>query len=116
LGSPSSGSLNTTVVPKNPVGDSTHVSGAQKNQVSPPKLSIPSVVVRKTTGDLVAQSTPKNVRPNIKEPKIQKRALTSKQQGIKPEPVGKPGKSTTVRDDSLINMNLIDNPDRPLSL
>ncbi|CAH8544745.1 unnamed protein product [Schistosoma haematobium] len=41
LGSPSSGSLDTTVVPKNPVGDSTHVKRAHKNQASPPKPSNP---------------------------------------------------------------------------
>ncbi|KAH9590661.1 hypothetical protein MS3_00003256 [Schistosoma haematobium] len=78
LGSPSSGSLNTTVVPKNPAGDSTRVKRAQKNQASPPKPSNPSVAARKITGDLVAQSTPKTVRPVNKEPKIHKRTLTSK--------------------------------------
>ncbi|CAH8453908.1 unnamed protein product [Schistosoma bovis] len=116
LGCPSSGSLNTTVVPKNSAGDSTHVKRAQKNQASPPKPSNPSVAARKITGDLVAQSTPKTVRPVNKEPKIHKRTLTSKKQVIKPEPIVKPGKLTTVRDDSLIIMNLVDNPDLPLSL
>ncbi|CAH8642604.1 unnamed protein product [Schistosoma margrebowiei] len=115
LGSPSLGSLNTTVVLKNPVGNSTHVKKAQKNQASPPKPSNPSVAVRKITGDLVAQSTPKTVCPVNKESKPQKRTLTSKQQVIKLEPIVKPGKLTTVRDDSLIIMNLVDNPDLPQS-
>ncbi|VDP51837.1 unnamed protein product [Schistosoma mattheei] len=87
LGSHSSRFLNTAAVPKNSVGDSTHVKRAEKDQASQSKLNIP-YVERKSTGDLVAQSTPKNVRPVIKEPEIQKRALTSKQQGIKPEPTG----------------------------
>ncbi|VDP37441.1 unnamed protein product [Schistosoma margrebowiei] len=116
LGSPSSGSLNTRVVPKNPVGDSTHVKRAQKNQASPPKPSNSSVAVRKLTGDLVAQSTPKTVRPVKKEPKPQKHTLTSKQQVIKQESAVKPGKLTTVRDDSFIIVNVVDNPDLPLSL
>ncbi|VDP49805.1 unnamed protein product [Schistosoma margrebowiei] len=116
LGSPSSGTLNTTVVLKIPVGDPTQVKRAQKNQASPPKPSDPTVAVRKITGDLVAQSTSKTVRPVNKEPKPQKRTLTSKQQVIKPEPILKPGKLTTVRDDSLIIMNLVDKPDLPLSL
>ncbi|VDO94878.1 unnamed protein product [Schistosoma margrebowiei] len=97
------------------VGDRTHVDRAKKNQASPSKLSISSVVW-KSTGDLVAQSTPKNVLPVIKGPRIQTRASTSNQQGAEPESTGKPGKTITVRDDSLIIMNLKDNPDLLLSL
>ncbi|VDP55596.1 unnamed protein product [Schistosoma curassoni] len=81
------------------LGDWTHVNRAKKDQVSPSKLNIPSVV-RKSTGDLVEQSTPKNVRPVIKEPRNQKHASTSKQQGAEPELTGKPRKIITVRDDS----------------
>ncbi|VDP17144.1 unnamed protein product [Schistosoma margrebowiei] len=50
-----------------------------------------SAVERQSTGDLVAQSTPTNVRPVIKEPRIHKRASTAKQQGAKPECTGNPG-------------------------
>ncbi|VDP36931.1 unnamed protein product [Schistosoma curassoni] len=78
-------------------------------------LNIPAVE-RKSAGNLVAQSTPKNVRPVIKEPRSQKRAPTSKQQGAKPERTGKPRTTITVRDDSFIVMNLKDNTDLPLSL
>ncbi|CAI2722379.1 unnamed protein product [Schistosoma spindalis] len=115
IGSPSSGSLNATVVPKNSVGDCTHANKANKDQVSPSKVDIPSVV-RTSTGALIAQSTPKNVRPVIKKLTTQKPASTSKQQRTEPERTGKPGKTITVRDDSLIIMNFIDNPDLPLSL
>ncbi|VDP53433.1 unnamed protein product [Schistosoma margrebowiei] len=102
--------------PEIPVGDSTQVKKAQKNQASPPKPSNLSVAVQKLTGDLVAQSTHKTVRPVKKEPEPHKRTLTSKQQVIKHESAVKPGKLTTVRDDSLITMNLVDNPDLFLSL
>ncbi|VDP69812.1 unnamed protein product [Schistosoma curassoni] len=71
--------------------DWSHVNRAKKDQVSPSKPNIPSVV-RKSTGDLASHSTPKNVHPVIKEPRFQKRALTSKQQGAEPERTGKPGK------------------------
>ncbi|VDO76134.1 unnamed protein product [Schistosoma margrebowiei] len=114
LGPPSSETLNATVVPEDYVGDWTHVNRAQKNQASPSKLSIPSVVW-KPTGDFFAQSTHKNVRPVIKEPRIHKRASTTKQQGAKPERTGKPGTTIMVRDDFLIVMNFKDNPDLPLS-
>ncbi|CAI2726671.1 unnamed protein product [Schistosoma spindalis] len=115
IGSPSSGSSNATVVPKNSAGDCNHAIRANKDQVSPSKVDIPSVV-RTSTGALIAQSTPKNVRPVIKKPTIQKPASTSKQQRTESERTGRAGKTTTVRDDSLIIMNLIDNPDLPLSL
>ncbi|VDO81930.1 unnamed protein product [Schistosoma margrebowiei] len=115
LGSPSSESLNATVVPKNTVGDWTNVNRTKKNQASPSKLNNPRVVW-KSTGDLVTQSTSKNVRPVIKEPRIQKRASTSKQQGAKPERIGKPEKIITLCDDPLIIMNLKGNPDLLLSL
>ncbi|VDP31432.1 unnamed protein product [Schistosoma margrebowiei] len=115
LGSHSSRSLNATVVPKNSVGDWTHVKRARKGQASQSNLNIPAVEW-KSTGDLVAQSTPKIVRPVIKEPRIHKRASTPKQQGVKPERNEKPGTTITVRDDSLIVMNFKDNPDLPLSL
>ena len=115
LGSPRERSLNETVVPKNPVGGWTHVNRSNKAQASPPKLNVPSIV-RKSIDALAAQSTPKTVRPVITEPRNRKRASTSKQQDTKPRRPGKPGKSITVRDDSVIIMNLIDNPDLPLSL
>ncbi|VDO50854.1 unnamed protein product [Schistosoma margrebowiei] len=114
IDSPSSGSLNATVVLKNSVGDWTHFNRAKKNQASPSKLTIPGVLQK--SSDLVAQSTLKNVRPAIKEPRIQKRGSTSKQQDAEPERTGKPGKTITVRDDSLIISNLEGNPDLPLSL
>ncbi|VDP19646.1 unnamed protein product [Schistosoma margrebowiei] len=59
IGSPSSGSVKATVVPKNSVGDWTHVNRAKKEQESPSKLNIPSTV-RKSTSDLTTQSTPRN--------------------------------------------------------
>ncbi|VDO55384.1 unnamed protein product [Schistosoma margrebowiei] len=115
LRSQSSKTLNSTVVPKNSVGDWTHVKRAKKGQASQSKLNI-QAVERKSTGDLVAQSTHKIVRPVIKEPRIHKSASTPKQQGAKQELSEKPGTTITVRDDYLIVMNFKDNPDLPLSL
>ncbi|VDO76395.1 unnamed protein product [Schistosoma curassoni] len=115
LGSHSSRSLNATVVPKKSVDDWTHVKRAKKVQASQSKLNIPAVE-RKSTGDMVAQSTPKIARPVIKEQRIHKRASTPRQQGAKTERTGKPGTTITVRDHSLIVMNFKDNPDLPLSL
>ncbi|VDP40269.1 unnamed protein product [Schistosoma margrebowiei] len=115
LGSHSSRSLNVTVVPKNSVGDWAHVDRVEKNQASQSKLNIPAVE-RKSTGDLVAQSTPNIVRPVIKELRIHKRASTPKQRRARPERTEKPGMTITVRDDCLIVMNFEDNSDLPLSL
>ncbi|VDP46745.1 unnamed protein product [Schistosoma curassoni] len=94
LRSPSSGSLNATVVPQNSVLDWNQVDRAKKNLASPSKLNILSVVWE-SSGDLIAQSTPKNIRPVIKEPRIHKRASASKQHGAEPERTEKRGKTTT---------------------
>ncbi|VDP52929.1 unnamed protein product [Schistosoma mattheei] len=115
LGSPGTVSLNATAVPENSVGGWTHVNRVKKNQTSLYKLNIPSIAHR-SSGGLAAQSTPKNVRPVIKEPGNRKCASTSKQQCAQPERTRKPGKVITVRDDSLIIMNLKDSPELPLSL
>ncbi|VDO92701.1 unnamed protein product [Schistosoma curassoni] len=65
LGLPSTGALNATVVLKNSVSDWIPPNKVKKDQSSPSKkLNIPSIA-RKSTGDLAAQSTPKNVRPVI---------------------------------------------------
>ncbi|VDO82890.1 unnamed protein product [Schistosoma curassoni] len=115
LGSPETASLNATAVAKNSVGGWTHVNRVKKNQTSLYNLNIPSIV-RKSSGGLAAQSTPKNVSPFIKEPGNRKCASTSKQQCAQPERTRKPGKVITVRDDSLIIMSLKDSPELPLSL
>ncbi|VDO88221.1 unnamed protein product [Schistosoma margrebowiei] len=92
LGPHSSSSLNASVVPKYSVGDWTHVKKARTDQASPSTLNI-IAVAWKSTGDLIAQSTPKNVRPVIKEPRIHKRASTSKQQAAESETTDKSGKT-----------------------
>ncbi|VDO63420.1 unnamed protein product [Schistosoma margrebowiei] len=115
LGSPRAGSLNATVVLGNSVDDWTHFNRVKKNQMSPYKLNISSIV-RKSTDGLAAQSTLKNVRPVIKELRNRKCASSSMQQCAQPERIHKPEKVITVRDDSLIIMNLKDSPELPLSL
>ncbi|VDP33900.1 unnamed protein product [Schistosoma margrebowiei] len=79
LGSPSMWSLNATVVLKNSVIDWIAANKVEEDQISlSKKPNIPNIV-GKPTGDLVAQSAPKNFHPFCKEPRNQSLARTSKQ-------------------------------------
>ncbi|VDP66875.1 unnamed protein product [Schistosoma curassoni] len=93
LGSPSTGSLNAMVVLKNSVIDWLAANKVEEDQTSLSKKSNIPNIVGKSTGDLVAQSAPKNVHPVSKEPRNRTLARTSKQQGPQPECTCKPSRA-----------------------
>lgn len=110
---PNTGSADATAVHKNSLGDCSPLNKVKKNQVSPSwKINI-SNILGTLTGDLAVQFTPKNIHPVSKQPRNRKRASVSKQQSLQPKRTRKPGKTITVRDDSLIIMNIKDSPDLP---
>lgn len=116
LGSPSTGSLNATVVGKFLQAIELLLIKLKKNRVSSFKKQNILGVVVKSTCSLIRQFTLTTVQQVSSGNRNLECASTTKQKSIQLQRNAKPEKTIAIRDDSLITINLKNNSDHPFSL